>query len=128
MLYMINISGMWMHKYLWICWCLWWRKQQWLCKMYDCGECTNLFSNRANRQVLSSSSNPTCSEYRNSRLQIILKIRVLKNFAIFTEKHLVWNLFLIKSMALRPATLLKKDFNTCFIMWILRKFYEHLFL
>ena len=33
---------------------------------------------------------------RSSRLQMFFKIGVLKNFAIFTEKHLCWSLFLIK--------------------------------
>ena len=37
---------------------------------------------------------------------------VLKNFAIFTEKHLYWSLFVIKLQVLRPATLLKRDSNT----------------
>ena len=32
---------------------------------------------------------------------------VLKNFAVFTRKHLYWNLFLIKLQAFRPATLSK---------------------
>ena len=32
-----------------------------------------------------------------SRQQIFFKIGVLKNFAIFTEKHLCWSLFLIKA-------------------------------
>ena len=36
---------------------------------------------------------------------------VVKNFAIFTEKHLCWSLFLIKLQAYRPATLLKRDYN-----------------
>ena len=37
-----------------------------------------------------------------------------KNFAISTEKHLCWSLFLIKLQALVPATLLKIDSNTGF--------------
>ena len=39
---------------------------------------------------------------------------VLKNFAIFTGKHLRWSLFLIKllSEGLRPATSLKRDYST----------------
>ena len=32
--------------------------------------------------------------YRNSRSQMFFKIVVLKNFAIFTGKHLCWSLFL----------------------------------
>ena len=34
-----------------------------------------------------------------------------KDFANFTEKHLCWNLFLIKLQAWRPATLLKRNSN-----------------
>ena len=34
---------------------------------------------------------------------------VLKNFVIFTEKHLCWSLFFISC---RPASLLKRDSNT----------------
>ena len=37
---------------------------------------------------------------------------ILKNFAIFTGKHLCWNLFLIKLKGWRPVTLLKKDSYT----------------
>ena len=40
---------------------------------------------------------------RNSRSQMLLKIVVLENFAIFTGKHLCWSLFLIKSPGL-PGT------------------------
>ena len=38
---------------------------------------------------------------RSSRLQMFFKIGVLKNFAIFTGKHLCWSLFLIKWQAFR---------------------------
>ena len=37
---------------------------------------------------------------------------VYKYFAIITEKHLFWGLFLIKLQALSPATLLKRNSNT----------------
>ena len=36
---------------------------------------------------------------------------VPKHFAIFTRKHLYWNLFIITLQAFLPATLLKKGFN-----------------
>ena len=35
--------------------------------------------------------------------------------------------FLIKLLAWRPATLLKRDSNTLAFLWILRNFYDHLF-
>ena len=59
---------------------------------------------------------------RSSSLQIFSKIGVLKNFAIFTRKHLFCSLFLIKLQPFRPATLFKKDFNTSVFLWILRFF------
>ena len=36
---------------------------------------------------------------RSSRSQMFFKIGVLKNFAIFTGKHLRWSLFLINKVA-----------------------------
>ena len=38
---------------------------------------------------------------RSSRSQMFFKIGVLKNFAMFTGKHLCWSLFLIKMQAFR---------------------------
>ena len=35
-------------------------------------------------------------KYRSSRLQMFFKIAPLKDFAIFTGKHLCWSLFSIK--------------------------------
>ena len=43
--------------------------------------------------------------YGNSCLQMFFKIGALKNFVIFTGKHLCWSLF-------RSATLLKRGSNT----------------
>ena len=45
---------------------------------------------------------PTISQRRCST-----KKAVLKNFAMFTRKHLLWSLFLIKVQTFRPANLLK---------------------
>ena len=39
---------------------------------------------------------------RSSRSQMLFKIGILKNFAIFTGKHLCWSFFLIKLQAFRP--------------------------
>ena len=53
---------------------------------------------------------------KNSRLQIILEISNIKNFAKFTGKYLFWGLFL-KFQACRPVTFFKSDFNigaSCF--------------
>ena len=49
---------------------------------------------------------------RSNHSQIFFKIDVLKNFTIFTWKHLYWSLFFIKLQVLRPATLLERDSNT----------------
>ena len=58
---------------------------------------------------------------------MFFKTGVLRNFPIFTGKHLCWSLFLIKLQALQTATLLKRDFNTSVFLWILRNFCEQLF-
>ena len=54
---------------------------------------------------------------RNSWSQMFFKICVLKNFAIFTGKHLCSSFFSIKLLA----------FNTGVFLWILRNFQEQLF-
>ena len=67
----------------------------------------------------------------NNRVSIIkmcyLNLGVLKNFAIFTGKHVCWSHFFIKLQALRPANLLKKDSNKSVFFWISRNFLEKLF-
>ena len=40
---------------------------------------------------------------RSSRSQMFFKIGALKNFAMFTGKHLCWSLFVIKLQAARFA-------------------------
>ena len=47
--------------------------------------------------------------------------------AIFTRKHLCWNLFSIKLQAWRSASVLKSDSNTGVFLWILPNFKENLF-
>ena len=46
---------------------------------------------------------------RSSRSQMLLKIGVLKKFAIFTGKRMCGSLSLIKLLGFRPASLFKKD-------------------
>ena len=65
--------------------------------------------------------------FRSSHQRFSIEKAVLNNFAITTGKHLCWSHFLIQLQAFRPATLLKSDSNTSFFLWILRKFWEHLF-
>ena len=45
---------------------------------------------------------------KSSRSQMFFETGSLKKFAIFTEKHLSWGLFLITLWAFRPATFLKE--------------------
>ena len=49
---------------------------------------------------------------KSSRLQMLFKIDVLKNFALFTGKNLCWSLSLTKLLDRRHATLLKRGSNT----------------
>ena len=46
-----------------------------------------------------------CSHRRCSVKKLFLKL---------SQKHLYWSLFLIKLQVFRPATLLKRDYNTVF--------------
>ena len=52
------------------------------------------------------------NEYKNQAPEVFYKKAVLKNFSVFTGKHLCWSLFLIKLQAFRSATSLKRDPNT----------------
>ena len=60
--------------------------------------------------------------FRSSHRRWFIKKAVLKNFAIFTWKHLCWSLFLRKLQAFRSATLLERDSNTNVLLSLLRKF------
>ena len=53
---------------------------------------------------------------------VLQKKAVFKNFAIFTEKHQCWSLFLLKLRSLLSATLLKRDSNTEVVLLMLRNF------
>ena len=57
---------------------------------------------------------------RSSDLRCSVKKSVLKNFAICTGKQLYWGLFLTMLQVFRTATLLKRDFNTGMLLWIMR--------
>ena len=59
---------------------------------------------------------------RSSHQRCSVKKVVLKNFAVFTGKHLCSSLFLMKMQAWRPAMSLKWDTNTCVFLWKLRNF------
>ena len=53
-----------------------------------------------------------CKKFRSSHQRCSIKKDVLKNFVIFTEKHLCWSPFLIKLQDWRHTTILKRDSNT----------------
>ena len=50
--------------------------------------------------------------FRSSHRRCFIKKAVLKNFAIFTWKHLCWSLCLIKLHPFTSVTLLKRNSNT----------------
>ena len=58
---------------------------------------------------------------------MFFKIGVLKNFAIFTRKHLCWSLFLTKLQTCGPATELKSNSSTGIFLRLLQNLKEHLF-
>ena len=53
---------------------------------------------------------------------VLQKKGVLKNFALFTRKHLCWSFFLIKLRTFRTATLLKRNSSTDALRWNLGHF------
>ena len=78
-----------------------------------------LWPETSSQEVILTVRSKNC---RNSCSQIFTKIIVLKNFAIFTEKHLCRISFLGKLQVLKPANLLKGDSNRDVFLWILRNF------
>ena len=67
------------------------------------------------------------SSCRSSRSQMFFNIVVLKNFAIFSGKHLRWSLFLIKLQAWTLSFINKRLQHRCFLR-ILQYFYKQLLL
>ena len=59
--------------------------------------------------------------------EVFHKKAVLKNFAIFTGKHLRWSLFSMKLQAFTATILLKRHSNTGVFLWTLQNFQEQLF-
>ena len=64
---------------------------------------------------------------KSSYRKCSIKKAALKKLAILIGKHLRWSLFLIDLQAYKPTTLLQRDSNTGVFLWILWKFYKHLF-
>ena len=62
-----------------------------------------------------------CLNSRSSHQSCSIEKAVLKNFAIFTGKHLCWSLLLIDLRALRPGTFLKGEYCKIFKNAILVK-------
>ena len=57
------------------------------------------------------------SKCRSSRSQMFFKIDVLKNFIIFTGKHLCWSLFLIKLQAFSCFPVNNAEFLKAALFW-----------
>ena len=76
------------------------------------------------REILKTkrTSTKNCLEKgKSGRSLMFFKIGVLKNFTIFTRKHVLESLF-NKVACLIEKTLLKRDSNTGVFLWILRIF------
>ena len=69
---------------------------------------------------------PTFHSHNQKQRRFSVKKAVLKNFIIFAEKHLYWNLFSVKLQA-RAWNFIKKSSNTGVFQWIFRKFLEPIF-
>ena len=65
-----------------------------------------------NLEPLGRCNSEPLKKSKSSRSQLFFELSRIKNFAIFTGKHLCSGLFLIKLQAFRPATFLKRDSNT----------------
>ena len=90
---------------------------EWFCKIREVAiqrylKCSNTSAQPFFRKLLSLLVLLSgLSSIRNSRLQMFLKIGVLRNFANFTGKHLFWILFfLIELQALGSAKFLRTPF------------------
>ena len=85
------------------------KSQDWF--LYDRDLRHERFKHRALSSIMLIKNGTTIkclSISRSSHRRCSVDKGVLKNFAIFTGKHLSWSLFLIKFRAFRPATLLKE--------------------
>ena len=76
-------------------------------------------------EPLGSSNSGPLKKSKSSRSQMFFEINSIKNFAIFTGKHLCWGLFSIKLQAFRPATFLKRDTG---VSCGYRELYKNMFL
>ena len=65
------------------------------------------------------------SNFRSSRLQVFFKIRVLKNFAYFTGKHMCRNLFLKKVAGRLKKGLQHGSFPVIFAKFLKKRFLEN---
>ena len=64
---------------------------------------------------------PAIGLHRSSCWQMFFKTRVLKNFSVFTGKHLCWRLILIKLQALNACNFIKKRLTyRCFRVDVLK--------
>ena len=64
---------------------------------------------------------------QKERPEVLCKKSLLRNFTKFTGRHLCQSLFFNNLPGARLNLYLKRDYGTCFFLWILQNFYEHLF-
>ena len=65
-----------------------------------------------NLELLGRCNSEPLKKSKSGRLQLFFELSGIKNFAIFTGKHLYSGPFLIKLQVFRPTTFLKRDSNT----------------
>ena len=80
---------------------------------YSCCNCiaTDVFGTIMITTFSNKKNAENCKKHhrsRNGRSQMFFKIGVLKNFSIFTGKHLCWSLLLNKWQTFKSAALLKE--------------------
>ena len=67
------------------------------------------------------------SSHSNIRSDMFYKIGLFKNFGKLTRKRLCRSFFLIKLYTIKLATLLKTDFSSDVLLWVLQNCFKHLF-
>ena len=72
--------------------------------------CIRLMKNVFPHYLINKKGTNDANIFRSSHLRCSVNKVILKNFAIFTAKHLCWCL-LVKMQAFSPATVLKRNSN-----------------
>ena len=89
-----------------------------ICKVHTLTRSANIFSRnhltlsfwlRREGRQMSNTEQLLCQTDKSSQWRCSKRKAVVKNFAIFTGKHLWWSLFFIKLQTFRLATISKRD-------------------